>query len=195
MEHEPVESAIEGLDGFVFPHVSIELGDQPGLNVRRVSHDQIERLDVYHMLQGLKQIPLLNDDAIGQPQPVDVPLCDLDGLGGDIDREHVGRFQVMRDGRRDAAATGAEIDDARGLKARLMSNGLKHIFDQRFGIGPGDQHVARDFEFQIEEMSPPGEVSDRLVFRRPLDERTHLRELFFAQGSLIFGVKLDPRRA
>ena len=77
----------------------------------------------------------------------------------------------MRNGRRDAAAAGAKIEYARCLEAGSVACELKHVLDERFGVRSRDQHVARHFKFQAEEMRFAGEIFDRLLLGRALHEQ------------------------
>src|SRR5665213_3642673 len=73
-----------------------------------------------------------------------------------------------------------------------MPKELQHVFNQSFGIGPWNQHIARDFKLKIEKWLLPRQIRDRLVFDRALHELTISRQFLFAESAFVVGIKLDP---
>ena len=142
---------------------------------------------------GVEQVALLDGDAVAQPEPLDVPPRDRDRVGADVGGDDGRALQVMRDRRGDAAAAGAQVEHARRLEAGRVARELQHVFDQRLGVRPRDQHRGRDFELEVEEVRPPGEVGDRLLLAGALDERAIGRQLLLGQRAFVVGVELDAR--
>jgi len=73
-----------------------------------------------------------------------------------------------------------------------MPDKLKDVFDDRFGIGPGNQYIAGDLKLEIEERRFAGQVGDGFLLAGPLDQLPAGRQVLFGQFPFVIGVKLDP---
>src|SRR5438552_1650808 len=62
-----------------------------------------------------------------------------------------------------------------------------------FSISPVGMYGGRDLEFEVEEVRPPGQVSDRLVLAGALHQLAVTREVFLIQRPFVVGVELDAR--
>src|SRR4029450_10287084 len=100
-------------------------------------------------------------------------------------------LQVMRDRRGDAAAAGAEIQDARRFEAGGVARQLKYVFNQSLGVGSRNQHRGGNLELEVEKVRPPRQIRDRLMLAGPLDERAIRRQFLLRQRPLVIGVKLE----
>ena len=72
-----------------------------------------------------------------------------------------------------------------------MADELNHIFHERFCIRPRNEHIARDVEFQAEEMGAAGEIGDRFLLGRTANQVAVDAQLSGVQRPLIIGIKLD----
>ena len=113
---------------------------------------------------------MLDGDSTGQPKPLDIPPREGDCFFTEISGEDHRVFEVMPDRRRDATAAGTQIQYARRFHPGGVAGQLQDIFNQRFRIGSGDQHIAIDFKFQVGKVGGPGEILNGFLFRRALNE-------------------------
>ena len=70
----------------------------------------------------------------------------------------------------------------RGDSIRPVASELQDVFDHRFRIGPRNQHIAIHFEFQIEKMSLPGEIRNRLLLAGPATRSRNVARSFSLNG-------------
>jgi len=192
MDDQPIGSAVEGEHRFIFANAFVQAGKLIAGDVRRVGDDQIKRSGIDHFFDRVEQIADLDHHAVGQTQLLDVFFGNRSRLFTDIGRQHDCGLQIFRNRGGDATAARAEIQHPWCFQPRLMPNGLQNIFHQRFGIGPGDEHIAIDRKFKAEEMRRAGEISDRLLLATTADEIAKLRQLRFANHFVIAGVQLNP---
>src|SRR5437016_3452552 len=95
--------------------------------------------------------PRLELAQIRRPQHSQpVAPCERDGGVGDIGADRARVWPRARNGKRNRAAAGAEIEHP-----RLVSGGdpLQRELDQQFGLGPRDQDVGRDVELEAVELA------------------------------------------
>jgi hypothetical protein len=74
-----------------------------------------------------------------------------------------------------------------------MADELNHILNQSLRVRAGNQNIAGDLEFQIEEMGFAGEVGDRLFLGGPSDQFAKGRQMLRIDRAFIIRIKLDPR--
>ena len=77
---------------------------------------------------------------------------------------------------------------------RRAGQPLARHFDQRLGVGAGDQHAGVDGELQPPELFLADEVGDRLAGLAPLDERADGGELLGQQRPIELHVELQARQ-
>jgi len=85
---------------------------------------------------ALKLEEVALQDGHGEPQPCGVRTGELDGLGGQVRREHHGIGSLLLDGERDRAGARARVDD----DGVLAVAGLRErVLDEEPGLGPRDE--------------------------------------------------------
>ena len=99
-------------------------------------------------------------------------------------------FTRERDG--DAARPGAKVEDARS--ERDGRGASERDVDQRFGVGPRNEHPSVDAKDTAIEFTLAEQVGDGLADPTPFPELSKLRELRGHQGPLGIDDQLDARR-
>jgi hypothetical protein len=132
-------------------------------HVRGVRHDELRRL-----VNAVEQVALDEPDPAAHIVPIGISCGDVERGRGNVRRDDAGGGEL--DGQRDgeAAAAGADIDQASHQRARPERH---RLFDHELSFGARNQHVARDFEVQPPEFPVTGDVGDWLAFGAPGDER------------------------
>jgi hypothetical protein len=121
-----------------------------------------------------------------------VALRDVQRHRRHVDGDHPRARQFMRERHRQAAAAGADVDDDGGFaeaatRRRRRPGGAaierERFFDDQFGFGARNEHIAGDLELEAPELAVADDVGDWFTLGTPLDQRAEvLSEAVFAGG-------------
>ena len=103
----------------------------------------------------------------------------------------LGRRTVRRERKRDAAGAGAEVEHG-GLRRCVLPQRGESEFQEGLGLGPRDERVGADGDFQAEEGRAADEVLERFAFGAALHKRTEGGEFCFRQHAVVLKIKLEP---
>ena len=98
--------------------------------------------------------------AHAQRQPLGVGLGDGQGVGAGVGGAELQLWPAVRQGQRDGAAAGAEVEHARRCVGRQQ---LQRPVDQGLGVGARVEHAGIDLQLQPVEGLGAGEVGQRLA--------------------------------
>ena len=111
---EPVCTAVEGKLGLIARHFGWQRGDQRRGNVWRVGHKHVERALV-NPRHPFGEVGEIEVDPLRQIEGVAVANRKIIGLRRDVGSRDVDRGALPCQGQRDAAGTGANFENPRGL--------------------------------------------------------------------------------
>ena len=97
---------------------------------------------------------------------------------------------------RDGAGAGAEVEDGGDAGAGpvgTLAGVLDDEFDESFGVGPGDEDIARDDEFEREKPGFPDEVGDGDVVGALLHEFAEGGDFVLGGDAFVLGVEGHAR--
>jgi hypothetical protein len=138
------------------PHLGRQVLEVLRRYVRRVAHDGV---DPSPQVDGQRFEKVALEDGHGEPQPCGVRPGELDGLGGQVRREHRGIGSLILDRERDRAGARAHVDDHGVLSVADLR---ERVLDEELGLGPGDEHAGPDLERDPSELF----ISRQVLHRR-----------------------------
>ncbi len=151
---QPVLTAVQCQTWIVNAHFGLQRGDLPRRYVRRITHNQIEVL----RRQSLGKITMHKPDSVFKLMKPNIALGHSKGGGGSIHRTNLRHGNVLGDGNGDAAAAGADIQNARSGQLLRKS---PRAFSQCFRLWTGDEHSMIHMDFQSTETRAPQQVLQR----------------------------------
>lgn len=125
-------------------------------DVRRVGDHQVHL--AVEVREGLQGVSLAQVD----PGPLDVLARPPEGVLGQLHGVHTGARDLLREGERDGARSGAQVDDQRFDDVH-RADGVYGPADDRLGLRPGHEHTGPHLEFEVAEVGAPGDVLERFT--------------------------------
>lgn len=161
LSEEPRQGRIAGAGrkqrqvGLEIQHLEGDFGDLRAVHVGGIAHHQVETAEV----ERRREVGAEERDAVRGAEPVGIPGRHRQGAGGQIDRHRPGAGDLQREGHREDAGAGADVEDP----GRLRQPQLERHLHEMLGLRPWDQHPRVDGERPPPELPLAGQVGDRLA--------------------------------
>ena len=161
---EAVPAAIQADGRIVCTHFRCKCRDLGGRDVRGVGNDDIEP-----SCQGLSPVPGDESGSVRETQASGIGRCNRAGRRRDVDSDPPGSWQFVEQGKKQAAASGAYIENPGCPRKRFFP--VQDRFDQGLAVRARIEGGRSDHEIKPPEFPPPDDSGNRFAPSAPGDQQ------------------------